>query len=542
MADDAERFGVQRTYIGYRGDAVHAPNATIEAIVHAMAGDRPRRITTPGRGPQKCSPPPDHAWGWSVQVYAVRSPESWGIGDFADLRNLARWAAGTGASVMLTSPLGAQAPLAHQQPCPYYSSSRRFLNSLYLRVEEIPGAERSADELRPLRDAALALNQQRLINHDAAYLLKSAALEIVHRAEPNPAGLEAWAKTQGHALKDFARFAAMTELHGLDWRAWPERSTDVDRERIHFHRWLQFHLHRQLASAAAEIDLIADVPVGFATDGFDAWRWRSLVAPGVRVGAPPDFFFPDGQDWGMPAFDPWKLAAANFEPFRDAIAAAAANAGGLRLDHVMSLFRLFWIPSGETPHAGAYVRYAAPALFKILAAESGRTGTFVIGEDLGLVEPLVRTEMQKRRALGYRLLWFEDVPPDQWPHDTVAAIGTHDLPTVAGIWRLSEPDPRHHHLRQRLVDSTHLPDGSDSVDVAVAAYERLATSGSRIVLASLEDALGVEERVNVPGTISEWPNWRLALPFTVGDIERAAGPARIAQVMQAAGRVSKTGR
>jgi 4-alpha-glucanotransferase len=147
--------------------------------------------------------------------------------------------------------------------------------------------------------------------------------------------------------------------------------------------------------------------------------------------------------------------------------------------------------------------------------------------------------MRRRRALGYRLMWFEDLPPDQWARDSVAAIGTHDLPTVAGIWNLSEPDQRHHHLRQRLVDATHLPDGSDAIEVAVQAYARLATATSRIVLASLEDALGVEERVNVPGTTSERPNWRLALPFTVEDIERAVGPARIAEVMRAAGRASR---
>ena len=527
MVERAESLGIQNSYIGFRGDVIQAPPSSIEAIVNAMAGDEPRRIPVPQRGPQKCAPPPERAWGWSVQVYAVRSRDSWGIGDFADLRGLGRWAAESGASVMLISPLGAQAPTPRQEPCPYYSSTRRFLNMLYLRIEEIPGADRCADELRPLRDEALMLNQQRLIDHDAVFRLKSAALDIVYRAEPAPLGMAEWIDTQGPALHDFARFSTRTEVE------------QAEGGRVAFHMWVQFHLHQQLARAAAEIALIADVPVGFSSDGFDAWRWRDVIAPRVRVGAPPDFFFPDGQDWGMPAFDPWKLAAANFEPFRDAIAAVATHAGGLRLDHVMSLFRLFWMPSGTTPHEGAYVRYPTPALFKILAAESARTNTFVIGEDLGLVEPSVRTEMQRRRALGYRLLWFEDLPLDQWPQDSVAAIGTHDLPTVAGIWRLSEPDQRHHHLRRRLVDATHLPDGADPVEVAVAAYTGLAHSGSRIALASLEDALGVEERVNVPGTTSEWPNWRLALPFTLADIERAVGPARIAEVMRSAGRAPR---
>jgi 4-alpha-glucanotransferase len=525
VLDEAERLGVFPTYIGYRGDVVQPPETSLRAITAAMAGDRPRRIvaSTGGAAPPRCAPPPSRAWGWAVQVYALRSKDSWGIGDFADLRQLARWAARTGASVLLISPLGAQPPTPHQEPCPYYASSRRFVNMLYLRVEDIQGAERCADDLRPLRDEALALNQRRHIDHDAVFRLKSEALKIVYRANPDPAGLAMWTEQQGRPLRDFATFEA-------------RQSGSEDDSQVAFREWIQFHLHQQLSRAANEISLIADVPVGFSSDGFDAWRWRDLLAPGVRVGAPPDFFFPDGQDWGMPAFDPWKVAEADFEPFRDAIAAAAGHAGGLRLDHVMSLFRLFWIPDGSTAAEGAYVRYPAPALFNVLADVSAKSGAFVIGEDLGLVEPSVRVAMRRRRALGYRLLWFEDLPPDQWPRDSVAAIGTHDLPTVAGIWNLSEPDQRHHHLRQRLVEATHLPDGTDPVAVAVAAYEKLATATSRIALASLEDALGVEERINVPGTTSEWPNWRLALPFTLEDIERAVGPARIAAVMKAAGR------
>ena len=549
MDGAARRLGILPDHIGYRGDAVQPPAETIEAIKQAMAGDRAHRISiAPAEGGTlKCAAAPDHAWGWAVQIYAVRSRDSWGIGDFADLRQLGRWAASNGAEAILVSPLGAQPPTPHQEPCPYYSSSRRFLNLLYLRVEEIPGAEKARDELRPLRDEALALNAQRHIDHDAVFRLKSQALEIIHRAEPEPKGMAGWIAEQGKALRDFAGFTAISETHGPAWRDWPPGlqhpgSVDVDEVRgrlagrVRFHEWVQFHLQKQLARAAAEINLIADVPVGFASDGFDAWRWQHLVAPGVRVGAPPDFFFPDGQDWGMPAFDPWKLADAHFEPFVEAIRSVARHAGGMRLDHVMGLFRLFWIPAGMTAAGGAYVRYPSSALLEILALESSRTGSFVIGEDLGLVEPAVRSAMRRRRMLGFRLMWFEDKPPEEWDRESVAAIGTHDLPTVAGIWNLTEPDERHHHLRRRLVDATHLPDGAHPVDVAVAAYAKLATARSRIVLASLEDALGVEERINVPGTTTEFPNWRLALPFTLEDIERSSGPAGIAEVMGTAGR------
>ncbi|HLZ95523.1 MAG TPA: 4-alpha-glucanotransferase [Candidatus Dormibacteraeota bacterium] len=550
MADRATAWGVKRTYTGYRGDVVTPPESTIEAIVSAMAGDRKRppapSLHSRHGGEGTCAPPPKRVWGWAVQAYAIRSRESWGIGDLADLRRMGRWARDCGASVMLISPLGAQASTAHQEPCPYYSSSRRFRNTLYLRVEEIPGAKRVEAEIAPLRDAARRLNLQRHINHDAAFELKSRALEAVYRAEPEPRGLASWVRSRGRALIDFAAFNAIEEVHGTPWRRWPAglrhpRSAEVEHERrrlagrVAFHEWTQFHIHRQLGKAAAEIDLIADVPVGFAADGFDAWRWQDLLAPGMRVGAPPDFFFPDGQDWGMPAFDPFKLAAASFEPFVDALRGATSHAGGVRLDHVMSLWRLFWIPEGAGAPDGAYVTYPSRALLEVLVSESKRSNAFVIGEDLGLVEPSVRAAMRRRRALGYRLMWFEETPASSWPRDSVASIGTHDLPTVPGIWTLKEPDHRHHHLRDRLT-ALGLPDETDPVDVAVAAYEHLARARSRIALASLEDALGVEERPNVPGTTSEWPNWRLALPQPLEDIEHAPGARRIAEAMAAARR------
>jgi 4-alpha-glucanotransferase len=208
------------------------------------------------------------------------------------------------------------------------------------------------------------------------------------------------------------------------------------------------------------------------------------------------------------------------------------SAASLHLDHVMGLFRLFWIPTAATPAGGAYVRYPATDLLDILAAESRRARAFVIGEDLGLVEPSVRRRLSRQGALSYRLLWFEGPTPDQWPKNAVAAVGTHDLPTLAGIWNLTEPDHRQHRLRQRLVDVTHAPDGTTPIDVAASAYAALAASRSRIALASLEDALGVEERANVPGTTTEWPNWRLALPQSLDAIETADGVRRIIESMQ----------
>jgi len=421
------------------------------------------------------------------------------------------------------------------------------LNTLYLRIQDLPGAELCAAELDPLSNQALALNAQRLIDHDAVFRLKSKALESIFKVAPDPPGFQSWVRGQGKALEDYATFGAITEHVGPAWRSWPAelrhpRSEGVAvmrghlASRVDFHKWVQFHLDRQLARASKEIDLITDVPVGFAADGCDSWRWQDLLAPDMRVGAPPDYFFPDGQDWGMPPFDPWKLRKAHFEPFVETIRSTAKHAAGLRLDHVMGLFRLFWIPRDAHASGGAYVRFPARELLEILAFESRKSKTFIVGEDLGLVEPAMRSRLRHSGVLSYRLLWFEDDPPEKWPRESAAAIGTHDLPTVAGIWNLSEPDQRQHHLRRRLTDATGLPDGTPPVEVAVAAYQRLAQARSRIVLASFEDALAIEERTNQPGTTTERPNWRLALTKPLEEIEHDAGVLQIAESMRAARR------
>ena len=534
-------------YWGYQGERVETAPETEAAILAAMgaSSDRPRRVARRRLPVDRCAPAPDRVWGWSVQLYAMRSRDSWGIGDLADLRRFARWTRGQGGSVILLNPLGAQSPILPHEPSPYYSSSRRFRNVLYLRLEDIDGAEQTAAGLAPLRSAAQSLNQQRLIDYDRVFQLKSAGLERIFETSPEPKGMRAWIRGRGRALRDFATFNALAEAHGPAWRSWPSSlrhpaNDEVERrrhelaQRVAFHEWLQFQVDRQLARVGREIGLINDVPVGFASDGFDAWRWQDLLAPGMRIGAPPDEFFPDGQDWGTPPLDPWKLRRAHYEPFVEALRSAAAHAAGIRLDHVMGLFRLFWIPTGTTPAGGAYVRYPAADMLGLLAAESRRAKAFVIGEDLGLVEPAVRRHLRRRGALSFRLLWFEGPTPEQWPRDAVAAIGTHDLPTVAGIWNLTEPDHRQHRLRRRLIDVSQAPDGTPPIDVAVAAYAALARSRSRIVLASLEDALEVEERPNVPGTTSEWPNWRLALPKQLAEIETARGTQRIVEVLRAA--------
>ena len=545
MSERAKRWGVLPSYWSYQGQLTETSAETEDAILKAMgaSGENPPRARRLKLPPEPCATGPNRAWGWAVQLYAARSRDSWGIGDMADLRRIAKWSRKQGAEVLLLNPLGAQTPILPYEASPYYASSRRFRNTMYIRIEEVEGAEQVAAELEPLRTQAQKLNDQRLIDYDEVFRLKTKALETIFKTAPDPPRLGPWAHSKGQALRDFATYNALAEEHGPAWRSWPAdlrhpKGVGVDAERrrlgrrVDFHVWQQFHLDRQMARAAREIGLITDVPVGFASDGFDAWRWQDLLAPDMRVGAPPDEFFTLGQDWGLPPFDPWKLRRAHYEPFLEAIKSAATHAAGIRLDHVMSLFRLFWIPTGSSAAGGAYVRYPASDLLTLLALESRRAKAFVIGEDLGLVEPAVRNRLRQRGALSYRLLWFEGPTPDQWPKNSVAAVGTHDLPTLAGTWNLTEPDHRQHRLRQRLVDVTHASDGTPPIDVAAITYAAMAASRSRIVLASLEDALSVEERPNVPGTTTEFPNWRLALPLSLEAIQTAEGALRLSRVLQ----------
>jgi 4-alpha-glucanotransferase len=520
-SDRALRWGVLPAYQGWQGDLVETSPAAEAAILEALGAttDQPPRLRRPRIADEPCAPAPRRTWGWSVQLYALRSRASWGVGDLADLRTFGRWSHSAGASSILLNPLSAQRPTLPYEPSPYYASSRHFRNVVYIHVEDVEGVRQV--DIAAERDAALSLDAERLIDYDRVFELKTRALAKIFEAAPNPRGLASYAAAEGQALRDFARFNA-------------ERNPIVSSP--DFEVWLQFHVDRQLARASREIGLITDVPVGFASDGFDGWRWRDYIAPRMRVGAPPDEFFRDGQDWGLPPINPWRFGEARWAPFVDAIRSAGRHAAGVRLDHVMGLFRLFWIPEGMTAAQGAYVKYPARTLLSLLAGESRRANAFVIGEDLGLVEPVVRRQLKAKGSLSYRLVWFESSEPKEWPRDAVAALGTHDLPTIAGIWTRSEPEHRLHHLREKLVVLTKLPDETPPVDVALEVYRQLAQGRPRIVLASMEDALGVHERPNVPGTTDEFPNWRLALPLPLEEIVKADGVLRLVAEMKAAGR------
>jgi len=498
------------------------------------------------------------AWGLAVQLPALRSAASWGIGDLADLRDLGRWAAGElGAGALLVSPLHAAGPVPPQQASPYYPSSRRFRNPLALRIDEVTGAESAGLELDALARRARRLNRRSLLDRDAVLTLKMAALEHLWGNFAGDAEFDAWRRRQGPALEAWAVHCALTEAHGAGWPAWPAalrhpagaavaRFAAARAERVAFHAWVQWLLERQLSAAAAAVPLLADVALGIDPRGCDAWVDQDLLVAGVRVGAPPDAFATAGQDWGIPAFHPGKLSEVAHRPVVDVLRTAFAHSAGLRLDHVMGLFRLWWIPQGREPHEGAYVRYPADELLATLAIESRRASALVVGEDLGTVASAIRTALAQRAVLSTRLLCFEDGAAADLPSRCLAAVTTHDLPTVAGLWSGADLEARRRlgleadgegglRLRLRLRRHAGVAEGAAVAEVATALHSALAASPAMLVMATLEDMLGVEQRPNMPGTRDTWPNWRLALPVTLERLRAHPLALRVAAAIGARG-------
>ncbi len=509
-------------------------------------------IVSPGRCPQ----PDRRAWGWAVQVYAVRSATSWGIGDLGDLEALARWSHDLGAGFMLTNPLHAAPPGPEQTNSPYSPSSRRFLNPLYLDIAAIPGAGEilAGGDLGALARQAQGLNTERIIDRNHVYRLKMEALELIWQAtshnycEHDGGDFDRFVIDRGHSLESYATWCGLTEHFGNRWRTWPERyrhpkGPSVARfardnaHRVRFHAWLQWLTEQQLMAVTTSLPQMADLAVGVDPEGADAWLDQDCYAPNFSVGAPPDDFNRAGQDWGLPPFDPWRLRQAHYGPFIETLRASLRQAWGLRVDHVMGLFRLWWLPAGHNPTGGAYVRYPSDDLLAILAVEACRAGACVVGEDLGTVSPPIRSALAEAGVYSTRLGWFEDTDPDTWPTASLAALTTHDLPTTTGIWNRCDPDSVNlEPLRRRLARLAGAdpaqPAGSVATsEVAVAAHRSLARAGSTLATATLDDALGVAERPNVPGTIDEWPNWRLALPRTLQEIMTDPLPASVAQAM-----------
>jgi len=494
---------------------------------HLHAGGRSRLLVVT---PPRCHLPAARGFGFAVQLYATRSAASWGIGDLTDLAGLAGWAAGLGAATLLVNPLHAGLPLLPIEPSPYFPTSRLFLDPLYLRPERAGGDTDVSD----LAAAARLLNRERRIDRDQVALLKMSALEreFIDTAHPGEAETALKARPRLH---DFGLFCALAERHGRDWRDWPRPLARRDPAairaaaaelagRVRFLAWVQLLLDRQLEEAGAALPLIRDLAVGFHPGGADAWLWQDLVVPGVTVGAPPDSFNTRGQDWGIAAFDPWKLRAAGYAPFIETLRANLREGAGLRIDHVMGLQRLWCVPSGGGPADGCYLGYPAGDLLGIVALESVRHRATVIGEDLGTVPTGFRSRLRRRGLLSYVVLLFEDLPPARWPRQALAAVTTHDLPTVTGLWDGSDLRARRRsglpasaaatlELVERLRQGGGPARDAESSAAVVHAHRRLAGSPCTLLAATLEDVAEVQERPNQPGSAGESPNWSLALPL-----------------------------
>lgn len=532
------------------------------------AGDREDQahlLVTPAR-----CPVPDElrAWGWQVQLYALRSGESWGIGELGDLRSLVVDAAARGADFVLLNPLHAVMPVLPQEPSPYYPASRRFVNPLYLRIEECDGYPllNATDRSRVDRMAARlrALNSRDRIDRDAVFPVKREALALLATQPLTPeraAAYRSYREAEGQGLVDFATAAALAERHGRTTADWPSALRDPRsgavaqaaremHDRVEHHIWLQWQCDEQLAAAQRSagrggmaVGLITDLAVGVDPGGADAWSLHADLAQEVTVGAPPDSFNQRGQDWRLPPLRPDRLATTGYAPFRDLIRSALRHAGGLRIDHAMGLFRLFWIPEGGSPAEGTYVRYPAHELLGVLALEAQAAGAVIVGEDLGTVEEGVPQTLRSHGVLGSRVLWFEREKPEgdegsdeaarlpsrEYPRLALSSVTTHDLPTAAGYLTdqatriraqlgqlgTGEAEERRRATVERqelvelLVREGLLAEGADIPTAVEAMHAFVARTPSHLVAASLADAVGDLRQPNLPGTVDEYPNWRL---------------------------------
>jgi 4-alpha-glucanotransferase len=505
----------------------------------------------------------ERCWGFMTQLYAVRSRRSWGLGDLADLAELAVWSgADLGADFVLVNPLHAAEPVGRMEPSPYLPTTRRFVNPVYIRVEDVPevaympAAERQLLEWQA--ESAQATNASGALDRDAVWAAKRSALEtlsLLPRTLARDRGFEQFRAEQGQGLVDFATWCALAEAHGPRWTEWPPDLQDPASEavraeqerlgaRVEFYCWLQWVADEQLAAAqrralasGMRLGVVHDMAVGVHPEGADAWSLGSALARDVTVGAPPDAFNQQGQDWSQPPWRPDRLAELGYAPYRDMLRTVLRHAGGLRVDHVLGLFRLWWVPAGSGPDAGTYVRYDHEALVGILVLEAHRAGALVVGEDLGVVEPWVRDYLRERGVFGTSILWFEKddegqpLEPESWRELCLATVATHDLPPTSGYLA-----GEHIALRERLGLLTRAPEeeraldeadrarvlgllrergllreGSTEREVVEALHRFLTWTPARLLGVSLADAVGDRRAVNQPGTHEEYPNWRLPL-------------------------------
>ncbi|MFF8099164.1 4-alpha-glucanotransferase [Streptomyces sp. NPDC016640] len=550
----------------------HAVAEHLPPGVHDITATAPDGRTTRAHlivAPPGLPAPPARSYGLLVQLYSLLSRRSWGMGDLADLGELAGWAGrALGAGFVQVNPLHATVPGAPADPSPYRPSSRRFPDPVHLRIEDVPEFAYVEDRERVralleraggLREAVLGRGE--LIDRDAVWETKREALELVHGVPLGPGRRAAYGDflaAQGQALEDHATWCALAELHGPDWHRWPAalrdpRSPATARarreltDRVDFHSRLVWLTDAQLTAAqrtareaGMPVGIVHDLAVGVHPGGADAWAQQEYFAAGMSVGAPPDAFNARGQDWGLPPWRPDRLADSGYAPFRALLRALFRYAGALRIDHVMGLFRLWWVPEGHPPTEGTYVRYDAEAMLAVLVLEASRAGAVVIGEDLGTVEPGVREALRERGVYGTSVLWFErdwegdrrPLPPDAWRADCLATATTHDLPPTASRLTGDHVDlrdslglltrPLAEERAEAAADTAEWLDllsrlgllggAGTSEEARIQAVHRyLLRTPARMIGVWLPDGIGDRRPQNLPGTWDQYPNWRLPI-------------------------------
>jgi 4-alpha-glucanotransferase len=507
-------------------------------------------------------------WGFMTQVYAMRSAGTWGSGDLVDLAELAAWSGGAlGADFVLVNPMHAASPVPPMEPSPYLPVTRRFANPIYLRVEAVEelGALGAADRAdiealgAPLRAASQSPD---LIDRDAIWAAKRQALRTlfqVPRSIGRQALFDAYVEREGQGLSDFALWCALVEENDGEL---PAGLADITSpavgaarvrlaDEVTWHCWLQWQLDEQLSRAqqaardsGMRSGIVHDLAVGVHKEGSDAWALHGVLAHGVSVGAPPDMYNQMGQNWSQPPWRPDALAEAAFVPYRDMIRTILRHAGGIRVDHVLGLFRLWWVPDGMPAYCGTFVTSDHEALVGILALEAHRAEAWLVGEDLGTVEDWVKEYLTARGVLGTSILWFErdysrepDTPlePERWRAAALASVTVHDLPPTAGYLT-----GEHVRIRAELGLLTRAAEeelaasaeqvadwhalcvrrgmitvDSSTEDLIAALHRLVAESPSVLVGIALTDAVGDRRAQNQPGTDQEYPNWRM--PLTDGD-------------------------
>jgi 4-alpha-glucanotransferase len=547
--------------------------------VSSPAGDRSERavlLAAPERAYQGDAS--GRLWAIAVQLYGVRSRRNWGIGDFTDLEQLIETAAGAGAAGIGLNPLHALFDDRPEQASPYAPNTRLFLNTLYIDVNAVP-------EFPGLRAAGVEQEVRRLRGTElvdyagvASVKLKGLRLAYVNFREQAQGArrrdFEAFRQEMGEALTRFACFEVLRRRFPQVWWEWPaewrtpnaetlERLRLAEPEEVGFYEYVQWIADRQLGACQAKargcgmpIGLYIDLAVGVDAGGADAWSEQSAILSSLSVGAPPDLLNTAGQNWGLAGFNPAELAAQAFEPFRRMLRSAMRHAGAVRLDHILGLKRLYLIPHGLDPKQGAYLRFPLDGMLAVAAQESVRGRCIVIGEDLGTVPPGFRETLADWGIWSYLVMLFERGqdgsfhPPEHYPANALATFSTHDLPTFAGwasghdlaVKRALDIDPgetdqerdRARTAFQQALDRrglAHDPGGD-----FVAATRYLAATPSRLLVVSMEDILGVADQPNVPGTVTEHPNWRRRLPVLLEDLAEDARLRELGRVMAEAER------